>query len=112
MTADASSHLHIVHSTPDEEIIRISAPLTPDEARQDFDLGYPSQFEAVFAGSRQWAAEEHDAGEWTSTGWCLGACAKTTSLLHALTYFPWLAGSGGVTFPPRPAASASPEKTR
>ena len=39
------SHLHIVHSTEDDESIRVSGPLAADTARQEFDLGYPSEFE-------------------------------------------------------------------
>ena len=46
-----------------------------------------------------------ESDQWTSIGWCLGACAETTSLLQAFTYFPWLPGQGGVKFPPQPAAS-------
>lgn len=107
MPYGASSHLHIVHSTDDEEIIRVSGPLAADAARQEFDLGYPEEFEAVFGGGLQWAAVEHGAGQWTSIGWCLGACAETTSLLHAFTYFPWLADEGGVKFPPQPAGRPS-----
>jgi hypothetical protein len=98
------SHLHIVHSTDDEEIIRVSSPLDAAAARQEFDLGYPAEFEAVLDGGRQWEVAEHGAGQWTSIGWCHGACAQTASLLHAFAHFPWLAGDGGVKFPPRPAA--------
>jgi hypothetical protein len=102
--ADGVSHLHIVCSTGNEEIIRGSGPLDADAARQEFDLGYPAEFEAVFSGARQWEVAEHGDGQWTSVGWCLGACAETASLLHAFAYFPWLPGQGGVKFPPQPAA--------
>jgi hypothetical protein len=105
MTSDVSSHLHIVHSTEDDEIIRVSGPLAAAAARQEFDLGYhPAELEAVFGGDRQWAAVEHGADQWTCIGWCLGACAETTSLLHAFAHLPWLACDGGVKFPPQPAA--------
>jgi hypothetical protein len=107
MPNSTSSHLHIVRSTDDEEIVRVSGPLAADAARQEFDLGYPEEFEAVFDGSRQWEVAEHGADQWTSIGWCLGACAETASLLHAFTYFPWLADAGGVKFPPQPAARPS-----
>lgn len=98
------SHLHIVHSTDNEEIIRVSGPLNADTARQELSLGYPADFDAVLSGTRQWEITDHDDGHWTSIGWCLGACAETTSLLHAFTYFPWLPGQGGVKYPPQPAA--------
>lgn len=103
MSYGASGHLHIVHSTDDDETIRVSGPLDAESARQEFDLGYAAEFEAVFLGDRPWETVEHDAGQWTSIGWCLGACAETTSLLHAFAYFPWLPGQGGVKFPPHPA---------
>lgn len=106
MPYGASSHLHIVHSTDDEEIIRVSGPLAADAARQELDLGHPGEFEAVFGG-RQWEAAEHGAGQWTSIGWCHGACTETTSLLHAFTYFPWLADEDSVEFPPQPAGRPS-----
>jgi hypothetical protein len=98
-----SSHLHIVHSTDDEESIRVSGPLAADAARQEFDLGYPEEFETVFDGGRQWEVVRHGADQCTSIGWCLGACAETASLLHAFAYFPWLTDGGGVKFPPQPA---------
>ena len=70
MPNGTSSHLHIVHSTDDEEIIRVSGPLTADAARREFDLGYPEEFEAVLDGGRQWEVAEHGADQWTSIGWC------------------------------------------
>jgi hypothetical protein len=102
MPYSTPSHLHIVHSTDNEEVIRVSGPLAAAAAPEELTLGYPEEFEAVLRGSRQWDAAEHGTGQWTSIGWCLGACAETTSLLHAFTYFPWLADEGGVKFPPSP----------
>ena len=54
MPDGVSSHLHIVRSTDNDEIIRVSGPLDADD------------------------------GQRTSIGWCLGACAEKAVLARTI----------------------------